>query len=109
MEQRGLLEAMQALETKSDEELEAETRFKAQAQAILGARAAERYDAKKARAHFQKAMVAAKPRSGCSCARWPTRRSRSPSAAPATSRRPRRSLVLRLRLAASCSGCACLA
>jgi hypothetical protein len=49
MEQRGQLAAMQQLESRSDEELEAETRFKAAAQAILGARAAERYDAKAAR------------------------------------------------------------
>jgi hypothetical protein len=38
-----------------------ETRYKAAAQAILGARAAERYDAKKARAHFQRALAAARP------------------------------------------------
>src|SRR5436190_22138417 len=61
IEQRGALAAMQALETKSDEELEAETRFKSAAQAILGARAAERYDANAARAHFQKALAAARP------------------------------------------------
>jgi hypothetical protein len=61
IDQRGQIAAMQALETKSDEELEAETRYKAWAQAILGSRAAERYDAKAARAHFQKALAAAKP------------------------------------------------
>src|SRR6204780_2947569 len=61
MEQRSQLAAMQQLETRSDEELEAETRFKAAAQAILGARAAERYDAKAARAHFQRALAAARP------------------------------------------------
>jgi hypothetical protein len=61
IEQKGQLAAMQALETKSDEELESETRFRAAAQAILGARAAERYDAKEARAHFQKALAAARP------------------------------------------------
>lgn len=61
IEQKGQLAAMQALETKSDEELEAETRFRSAAQAILGARAAERYDAKEARAHFQKALAAARP------------------------------------------------
>jgi hypothetical protein len=60
MEQRGQLAAMQQLEGKSDEELEAETRYKAAAQAILGYRAAERYDAKAARAHFQKALAAAR-------------------------------------------------
>src|SRR5579884_1212695 len=61
VEQRSQLAAIQQLESRSDEELEAETRFKAAAQAILGARAAERYDAKAARAHFQKAMAAARP------------------------------------------------
>lgn len=61
MEQRSQLAAMQQLETRSDEELEAETRYKAAAQAILGARAAERYDAKAARAHFQRALAAARP------------------------------------------------
>jgi hypothetical protein len=61
MEQKGQIAAVQALESKSDEELEAETRYRAQAQAILGARAAEKYDAKKARGHFQKALAAAPP------------------------------------------------
>jgi hypothetical protein len=61
VEQRGQLAAIQQLESRSDEELEAETRYKAAAQAILGARAAERYDAKAARAHFQRAMAAARP------------------------------------------------
>jgi uncharacterized membrane protein len=61
MEQKGQMAAMQQMETKSDEELEAETRYKSAAQAILGARAAERYDAKKARAHFQRAIAAARP------------------------------------------------
>ncbi len=61
VEQRSQLSAMQQLGGRSDEELEAETKFKAAAQAILGARAAERYDAKKARAHFQRAIAAARP------------------------------------------------
>jgi len=61
VEQKSQLAAMQQLESRSDEELEAETRFKAAAQAILGARAAERYDAKAARAHFQRALAAARP------------------------------------------------
>jgi len=61
MEQKSQLAAMQQLESRSDEELEAETRFRAAAQAILGARAAERYDAKEAREHFQKALAAARP------------------------------------------------
>ena len=61
MAQTGQLAAMQALEQRSDEELLREQKFKAAAQAILGARAAERYDAPAARAHFQKAIAAARP------------------------------------------------
>ena len=61
VEQRSQLAAIQQLENRSDEELQAESRYKAAAQAILGARAAERYDAKAARAHFQRAMAAARP------------------------------------------------
>jgi hypothetical protein len=61
IEQRGQLAAIQDMEGRSDEELESETKYKAAAQAILGARAAERYDAKKARAHFQRALAAARP------------------------------------------------
>src|ERR1700730_14854414 len=61
IEQRSQLAAMQQLESRSDEELAAETKFKAAAQAILGARAAERYDAKAARAHFQRALAASRP------------------------------------------------
>jgi len=61
VEQRSQLAAMQQMESRSDEELEAETKYKAAAQAILGARAAERYDAKAARAHFQRALAAARP------------------------------------------------
>jgi hypothetical protein len=61
VEQRSQLAAMQQLESRSDEELEAETKYKAAAQAILGARAAERYDAKAARAHFQRAIASARP------------------------------------------------
>src|SRR6185312_11977929 len=53
MESKSALNAMQQLETRSDEELEKETRFKAAAQAILGTRAAERMDAAKAREHFR--------------------------------------------------------
>lgn len=61
IEQKGQLNAMQALESRTDEELESETRYRAAAQAILGARAAEKYDAKKAREHFSKALAAARP------------------------------------------------
>src|SRR2546421_1274813 len=61
VEQRSQLAAIQKLESRSDEELESESKNKAAAQAILGARAAERYDAKAARAHFQRALAAARP------------------------------------------------
>src|SRR6202140_1952225 len=61
IEQRGGLEAIQALESRSDEELEAETKYKAAALAILGARASERFDAEAARAFFQRAIAAARP------------------------------------------------
>jgi hypothetical protein len=52
---------MQQLETRSDEELEREQKYKAAALAILGARAAERYDAQAARGYFQRAISAARP------------------------------------------------
>jgi hypothetical protein len=61
IEQRGGLAAMQQLEARSDEELERETKHKAAAMAILGARAADRYDAKAARAYFQRAIAASRP------------------------------------------------
>ena len=43
------------------DELEAETKYKSAALAILGARAAERFDAEKSRAYFQRAIAAARP------------------------------------------------
>src|SRR5205814_4170185 len=61
IEQRGSIEAIQALEHRSDEELENETRNKSAALAILGARAAERFDADKARGYFRRAIAAARP------------------------------------------------
>src|SRR3954464_237544 len=71
MENKSALAAMQRLESRSDEELEGETRFRAAAQAILGARApaqailgaraAERMDAKRSREHFRAAIAAARP------------------------------------------------
>jgi hypothetical protein len=61
IEPKNQMAQMQALESKSDEELALETRYRALAQAILGSRAAERYDAPAARAHFQKALAAARP------------------------------------------------
>ncbi len=61
IEQRGGIDAIQALEQRSDEELEAETKYKAAALAILGARASERFDATAARGYFQRAIAAARP------------------------------------------------
>jgi hypothetical protein len=61
IEQRGAMQAIQALEHRSDEELEAETKYKAAAMAILGARASERFDAETARSYFQRAIAAARP------------------------------------------------
>lgn len=61
MEQRGALEAIQALEQRSDEELQNETKYKSAALAILGARASERFDAEQARGYFQRAIAAARP------------------------------------------------
>ena len=61
VESKSALAAMQELENRSDEELEAETRYRAAAQALLGARAAERMDAKRSREHFRAAIAAARP------------------------------------------------
>lgn len=61
IEQRGAQQAIEALEQRSDEELESETKYKSAAFAILGARAAERFDAEKARGYFQRAIAAARP------------------------------------------------
>lgn len=61
IEQRGALAEIEALQQRSDEELEAETKYKSAALAILGARASERFDADEARAYFQRAIAAARP------------------------------------------------
>jgi hypothetical protein len=61
IEQKGALAAMQALQDRSDEELEREQKFKAAALAILGARAAERYEADVSRDYFRRAIAASRP------------------------------------------------
>lgn len=61
IEQRGAQQAIEALEQRSDEQLESETKYKSAALAILGARASERFDADQARAYFQRAIAAARP------------------------------------------------
>lgn len=61
IDQRGAAAEMQALEQRSDEELAREQKYRSAAQAILGARAAERYDAVATREHFRRAIAAARP------------------------------------------------
>jgi len=61
VEQKSALAAMAQMELKSDDELLTETKYRAAAQAILGARASEKYDAERAREHFRKAIAAARP------------------------------------------------
>jgi hypothetical protein len=58
----GSLGAIQQLEDRTDEQLQRETKHRAAARAILGARAAERYEAKQARAYFNEALVGVHPR-----------------------------------------------
>jgi hypothetical protein len=59
--QMGALAAIPQLETRTDEQLQGESRHRVAAKAILGARAAERYDAKAARAYFNEALAGAHP------------------------------------------------
>src|SRR4051794_16954026 len=59
--QMGALAAIPQLESRSDEQLQGESRHRVAAKAILGARAAERYDAKTARAYFNEALAGAHP------------------------------------------------
>ena len=62
MEQRVFSpEMMEDMQNRTDEQLEAETKYRSVAYSILGARAAERYDSKAARAYFQKAIAASRP------------------------------------------------
>ena len=62
MQQRiGTLGAIQQLESRTDEQLLSESKHRAAARAILGARAAERYDAKTARRYFNEALAGAHP------------------------------------------------
>ena len=59
--QVGALAAIQQLEHRTDEQLQGESKHKVAAKALLGARAAERYDAKAARAYFNEAMAGCHP------------------------------------------------
>jgi hypothetical protein len=58
MEQRITPDVMEQMQARTDEQLENERKYRSIAYSILGARAAERYDPKAARAWFEKAMVA---------------------------------------------------
>src|SRR4051794_18999785 len=60
--QVGTLGAIQQLEDRTDEQLLSETKHRAAARAILGARAAEKYDAQQARKYFNEALVGCSPR-----------------------------------------------
>jgi hypothetical protein len=59
--QVGALAAIPQLESRTDEQLLSESKHRVAAKAILGARAAERYDAKAARAYFNEALAGAHP------------------------------------------------
>jgi hypothetical protein len=61
MEQRAGPNNFEEMQSRSDEQLEAETQHRSAALAILGGRAAERYDADAARGYFQRAIAAARP------------------------------------------------
>ncbi len=59
--QKSAMAEMQALEQRSDDELLREQKYRSAALSILGARAAERYDADAAREYFRQAIAAARP------------------------------------------------
>jgi hypothetical protein len=59
--QVGALSAIPQLESRTDEQLLSESKHRVAAKAILGARAAERYDAKTARTYFNEALAGAHP------------------------------------------------
>ena len=59
--QVGALAAIPQLESRTDEQLESESKHRVAAKAILGARAAERYDVKEARRYFNEALAGCHP------------------------------------------------
>jgi hypothetical protein len=59
--QVGALAAIPQLESRSDEQLMSESRHRVAAKAILGARAAERYDVQAARKYFNEALAGSHP------------------------------------------------
>ena len=59
--QLGSLAMIPELEDRTDEQLLSESKYRAAAKAILGARAAERYDSEAARKYFNEALAACHP------------------------------------------------
>ena len=59
--QVGALAAIPQLESRTDEQLQSESKHRVAAKVILAARAAERYDAKTARAYFNEALAGVHP------------------------------------------------
>ena len=59
--QVGALAAIPQLESRTDEQLLSESKHRVAAKAILGARAAERYDAQAARKYFNEALAGSHP------------------------------------------------
>ncbi|MFL5884966.1 MAG: hypothetical protein ACJ77M_07850 [Thermoleophilaceae bacterium] len=57
----GTLGALPELESRTDEQLVSESKHRAAARALLGARAAERYDAAAARKYFNEALAGVHP------------------------------------------------
>jgi hypothetical protein len=59
--QLGSLAVIPQLESRTDEQLQSESKHRAAAKAILGARSAERYDSEQARGYFNEALAACHP------------------------------------------------
>ena len=59
--QVGALSAIPQLESRTDEQLQSESKHRVAAKAILGARAAERYDVAAARSYFNQALAGCHP------------------------------------------------
>ena len=59
--QVGALAAIPQLESRTDEQLQSESKHRVAAKAILGARAAERYDVDAARQYFNEALAGCHP------------------------------------------------
>ena len=59
--QVGALAAIPQLESRTDQQLQSESKHRVAAKAILGARAAERYDVKASRAYFNEALAGCHP------------------------------------------------